>query len=591
MEARASLNDILNTAFERHIRRSLRSEELEGYEQYFIDPLGSEVLLEAGAQILYGRGGTGKTLVSSALTQRAAAVAKDSRVGAVHFTATDFQYVPDYDNETSIHEKTHVYFHLFIQQLCDKLVLLTDSLLEQPGWWQTLTVDGGEALRRRELVQKLLNDLTDAARYGVLISEPGKKEASYESAERGASKYSLGGTAGMGASPSGAKLRAGLHAQAARGFESESSTHTSFISNWRFSPLAVKDILIRVIDALELSHLVVFIDEWMTLDECQVDFADRLRKTFMHESRIAVKIATDRFQTKFNNSAEGSAFRGIDVGRDASIALDLDTTFTDIEAMKDFFATALYVRMKVFDERMRVHFGDPPEWNRQRFIGSVFASPHAFTEACAASHGICRDFYEVMRLAYKQAGPINRQNRITVDHVRSSVIAMSTPLYTRAAESPIANSMLFELLAPHIRKTRSRYFAVQSSDRHTHALAGLNSKRIVHPISSQRLHPTLRGRFEVFEISACVYLDLMRAVEWSTGEEVDDRYSDDEVLTITENTVNNYLLSPADVRAAADGVQRLCPYCLTEFSEKERAFAARRICPSCFKDQEVTSDG
>ena len=586
MAGHAQTYDVVNNALNLHLSRSVRAEELEDYSRYFINPRGSDSLLEAGAQIIYGRGGTGKTLLTAALSHGSANTAKQTRVAALHFTATDFQYSPDYDTQTSTHEKTHVYFHLFIEQLCNKLVDLTDTLVQQPGWWQGLTPDGEEILRRREKLFRLRIELLDAARFGVTIVTPGDYHESRESKRTSSVSKSLGAgaSASLGAGEATAKVRAG--GQFRTGSESQDVVSQALTPRWRFSPLAVKAVLVQIVEELDLSHLVIFVDEWMTLGDCQVDFAERLKNTFMHERRIAIKIASDRFQTRMNNSGESANFRGIDVGRDASLGLDLDASFQDSQQMEAFYAEALYVRLNVFDGRMADFFGVPPHWNPHRFTESLFATPHAFTTACAASHGVCRDFYDIVRMSYKRSGTISRSSRITIEHVRSAILDSSNSLYARANHSPLANRMLYEVLAPHIRETRSRYFAVGSVSTEADALTGLLSKRIVHPVNGDRLHPTVKGRYQVFEIAAAVYSDLMRAVEFATGDEVDDTYREEELLTITESSVAKYLVSPAEVRAAAETPRRLCPHCSTEFYETERAFKVRGICPRCFMDVE-----
>lgn len=354
-----------------------------------------------------------------------------------------------------------------------------------------------------------------------------------------------------------------------------------------YNPTRVRDLIIELVDTLDVSHLVIFIDEWITLQDCQVAFAERLRKTLLHERRIALKIAADQYQAEFNNSGEGGNFRGLDIGRDIFVGLDLDEPFHSPSDVDSFFAEALYKRLKVFNPDIGMSFGPPPLPNAPAFVESIFSNSNAFHHACRAAHGICRDFYEIVRQSYKKAGSsVSSQRRITLHDVRAALGDMTAPLYDRINRSPSGNALLRKAIAPHIRLTQSRYFATLAQPGKRQAvLNSLVSRRVIHKTRPELLHPTLQGQFDVYEINAGLFSNLMHAVEFNTGVRVDDTFRDDELQGITESTIASYLLDERALEAAEGTTLLVCPHCDHEFLSTEKAYVARNICPICFQDQ------
>ena len=64
-----ALNHI-NSALKINTGKSNRSEDLENYQIFYVDPLESSILEENTKQLIYGRRGSGKTLVIGALNQK-----------------------------------------------------------------------------------------------------------------------------------------------------------------------------------------------------------------------------------------------------------------------------------------------------------------------------------------------------------------------------------------------------------------------------------------------------------------------------------------------------------------------------------------
>lgn len=584
---------VLTRALNAHLSKSTRSEDLERYEEFFVAVVGADQLLDSGCQIIYGRGGTGKTLLIGAINERCRANAKSKHSASVSFSASSFDCSPDYGTEASPRERTHFYFQMFIDQLCTQVVELADELIERPNWFTSLSIFGERILERRERLLRLCVDLLDAAKFGVEISQPGDVASTQHTQQTAYREGSVGGRGQVNAT-----LSSGLSAsvQASLGTSrnqiSVAAKEESVTPRRGYSGYQVRELISEIVDTLGLDHLVVFIDEWMTLYDCQVDFAERLKKSLLHERRIAVKIATDQYMTSFNNSGEGTNFRGIDVGRDAFVALDLDEPFSSSHDQEDFFAQALYRRLWVFNPELEEYFGRPPLSNPKRFVDAIFTNSNAFRHACRSSHGICRDFYEIVRQSFKRSGGDLASNKISHDHVRGALGFMTQVIYDRLNQSPMARATLYDLIMPHIRFSRSRYFVTATGRGELKSrLDNLLSKRVLHKVQPDAIHPTLRGQFEVWEINAGLFADLMHAVEFSTGERVDDSFRDGELALITEASLDTYLLSVDGHAMVGANEPVICRACSFEFSKSHKAFVMYGICPSCYMKQAVSEDG
>ena len=100
----------------------------------------------------------------------------------------------------------------------------------------------------------------------------------------------------------------GVSAKASRkrGKSSEDTVMMEATLERRFAPARIRDLIVKTIQFMELDYIVIVIDEWMTLSECQVEFAESLRRTLFNDRHIAVKIAADQYQCVFNNGAPRS---------------------------------------------------------------------------------------------------------------------------------------------------------------------------------------------------------------------------------------------------------------------------------------------
>jgi hypothetical protein len=345
-------SDTVRKALRTNRGKSIRAEDLEEYDEFFVDT-GDLASIESNAnQLIYGRRGSGKTLLLGALNERIQGQFPSARIMSFYYDATQFRSSADYGGHSaSIKEKTHAFFHAFIESLAHDMFDFADAVLEKSSWRDALTLGGDKHARRRERLSNLVLELLEASGYGADNPLPdAKKTAQGNVAEKQRGK---GGHGRLGfrldttsANPASISLGAEIGSASqdrSKGFEATETTPGRY-----FRPHRVSELLVEIIELLNLEYVVIFIDEWMTLAECQVEFAERLKQCLFGHKRIAVKIAADQYQGEFHNSGRGHHLRGLEVGGDIFVAADLDKPFRDPDNSPDLFAEALYRRLYFF---------------------------------------------------------------------------------------------------------------------------------------------------------------------------------------------------------------------------------------------------
>lgn len=580
--------EIVDAAIRTNAGKSTRAEDLGEYAAFYVDPVDTSAIESNTNQLIYGRRGSGKTLTVGALDTRIRARFPETKVISFAYTATAFRRSAEYE---SVKDKAHAFFHSFIEALTLDIFALADAILKKPRWLASLSLAGATQAAKRDKLGRLVLELLEAAGYGsdnpLPTSFTGARET--RTTRRQDSGIGLGAGLSFGASsPVGASLRVGA-GRASANSRNETET-TAYRLTRYFNPSRVRELLLEIIDLLELNYIVIFLDEWMSLAECQVEFAERLRQCLFGDHRIGVKIAADQYQGQLNNAGQGYNFRGLEVDGDIFVAVDLDYPFRDSLQRNILFAEALYRRLRHFQPDMDQHFGPPPLVNPERFLATVFSTDRAFDELCAGAQGLCRDFHLLFQESAKQLkSGLSSSNRVDFEAVRRAIIELTAHTYGRAAKSIDSNALLFGVITPHIQSTGSRYFILESRPSDTSAVVNeLLSKRVIHSIESSKLHPSIRGEYDCFEIAYGIFVDLMRAAEFSTGKEMDDTYDPNEVAMITATNKMKFLLDLTPL-AASSGQARLmlCPSCEHEFSSAEKAYQARHICPHCYMDMPV----
>lgn len=584
--------EIINHALVINAGKSTRSEDLQHYRDFFVDPINSSILEQNTKQLIYGRRGSGKTLVMGAINEKLQESVKSNNVMSFSYSAIDFRSSAEYGGLIpTVKEKTHAFFHSFVEQLSHDICNFADDILKKPTLRDYFKLNGPRMAGRRDRFATSVLELLEAVSYGSESPLPTSLKIIEETTELEESKRNASAKADSSASASieeiGIGIKAYMNSETSSSSGSKAVKKIVYESARKFNPKKVKNLLVDIIDILKLDYIIIFIDEWMSLAECQVEFAERLRQCLFGESKISIKIAADPYQGQFNNSGQGHNFRGIEIGGDIFEAVNLDLPFRDQDRLHELFAEALYKRLRHFEPSLTEIFGKLPSFNSNYFIESIFTNKRAFMELCIGAHGLCRDFHRMFQMCTKRINWDVSQNRIDMNCVRKVIFDKTEETYGRIVKSIDSNKLLFGVIRPHIMQTKSRYFLIESRpDEYTAIIKDLLSKRIIHNIPMSQIHSTLRGEYDCFEIDYGIFLDLARAMEFSTGERMNEEYDGNEVLRITSANKQLYMLK---INSAGieknDAETLLCQHCDQEFSSIEKAYAARKICPHCFADQ------
>lgn len=515
--------EALGVALTKNAGHSVRSEDVRNYEELFVDPFNSDSITTNANQLIVGRRGSGKTMLLGALRERINAQFPGRPVSAFYYSAVSFRSSAEFGGlRPSVKEKTHAFFHSFIEKLANDILLLADQVFYSPDLLETLGLTGEDKRVKRELIADRVLQLVDAASIGVERSDPAAVHRSVDSVQTKDGKRGAGASAQFGTTRDfGAKAFVDMSSSGTR----TSKVHGTLEPIRVFDPSRVRALLVETIELLGLDYIVIFLDEWMSLAECQVEFAERLRQCLFGESRIGVKIAADQYQGQFNNAGIGHKFRGLEVGADIFVEVDLDKPFRDPAQAGGLLTQVLYRRLNYLNPLLVDWYGAPPLDGNSRFVGDLFETAYAFEELVRGAQGLCRDFHEIFQDCSKAAGFGRR--KVNVNTVREVMIERTSETYDRVLAAVDSNPLLRDLIIPHVRMTEERYFFVEKKDtRHAAIVDDLISKRFVHLVPLERMHPDLKVSYRLLEIDYGIYLDLMRAKAFTSPPRAPGRQMD-----------------------------------------------------------------
>jgi hypothetical protein len=579
--------ETVSKAIEANVGQSVRSEDFGSYHDFFVEPLEPKQLEGNASQVIYGRRGSGKTLLLRTINDLIESAFPERKAISFYYTATDFRSSPEIDGvDVSVKVKTHAFFHYFIEKLSRDLFELADRVIARPELLDRLGLGGSQNSKKRDELATLALELVEEARYGSELPMPGALQE--QRSERHRTNRKATGSAGLMAGAnvvSGPSAGVTLEGGMGKGSSHDTEEQKIFTPSRHFSPGRAKDRIRRMIDLLDLDCLIIFIDEWMSLAECQVEFAERLKLTLFGEGRIAVKIAADQYQGHLGNSGQGQNFRGLEVGADIFVAVDLDHPFR-AEDKRHMLLEALYRRLLFFEPELEHHFGRPPLANQEIFFESLFATQRAFNELCNGAQGLFRDFHLIFQDCSKLIGENVTDKRIDFEVVRSAIVNSTQQAYRRIARSRYSNALLYQVISPHVQATGSKFFLTDLEP--GPVVAELLSKRLIHHVPTEDLHASIRGSCDCFEIHHGIYLDLLRAAESSDSQRT-DLVKAEEVTGITSMNKPTFMIDLSILEELiGDDVEALvCPHCDEEFLSSQRAYVVRRLCPHCFERQEA----
>lgn len=571
----ALYREVVERAIRGHHKLPLRSEAQRHYEDLFVDANQLESLDTPDWQVVFGRRGTGKTFLLKLLQEHCMETVERDRTVAIYVSTQDAKVSPHGKN-ASDRVRAIGFFQTFLELLTDRLTGYVETLLGKPGFLEALS---GSKKRAVERADDLLLELLDLAQVGAPVRAFDDLTVT-ETASSSESHHSeLGVKGGLAASPAG--VSGSLGATGGVGHQRESSTGRIVESTGTTVPRysLVRDRLLKLMDLLKIERIIVLLDEWSVLDPSattaiQPEFAELLKRAFSGTPKISIKVATNRYQTRFSNRGAGTTYRGLEMAADLFEAINLDRALLGQQELAAFYEQLLFKRLAYLEEDMRKF--DPSGTGKpvEQFILSIFRSRDTFLELVKGAEGVPRDFLVAFNgLAQQNKHSVATTWRTT--QVRRVLADKGVEGQREIEYQSEASQLLSPCIKDVVVATRTRLFLAQRDDAMevSSAIDELLEKRLIHEYPSREFPVDLRDDYRAYLLDYGLWLDWERAV-------IGDVKATDEVLPrLTPADATNYVI---DIGKISRDNLVSCSNCMAVFPTHCRPFKLRGLCPECY---------
>lgn len=586
----------LAKALKRHGTLALRSETHRDYPQLFVDLNQLELLDTTDWQVIYGRRGTGKTFMLSMMEQRVNDTLEKSRSLALLVTAQDCLASP-VGIQVDDRLRALAYFQRFVEILGDKLADHAEILLGKPSF-----LDGISGARKRAIdkIEAAVVDMLDLTQTGLRIAA--FDDVRHEVTEKVRSSDERRSAVALDAAvrlPAPTSSVEGQHRRFSERSESrEASTTTSHPPVPHFP--GVRDVIVGLLEVLEVKRLYVLIDEWSVLDssgakDIQPTFAEMLKRSFAGTPRISIKIATNRYQTRWSNKGAGTTYRGFEVGADIFEGVNLDRALLQGEDLYSFYEALLFKRLAYLEPALARFVTEEDGRPNEQFILSIFKDRRAFAELIKAAEGVPRTFVALVK-AMAQMHNFSVVPLWTAHSAQRCILEKSESAEVDTDYKSEAAQLLSERIKPVVTTTRSRVFLVPKASvaSISNALDELFEKRLIHEYAKGALAGPVRERSYTYQVDYGVWLDWERAlppdeasgpiaqigrVVNRTPHLLDPGGGERAPTLETLEEAGAHVINASSLGSAAFIT---CQSCNARFSKGERCYELRGLCPSCF---------
>jgi hypothetical protein len=321
----------IHTAFLNFGRRAERVDD-NLLESSFVDtpPLLQRVSVRE-SQIVYGRRGTGKTHVLKYVATTPAAP-------DIYKVYIDLRLIGS--NQSLYGDPT-----LPLIERATRLII--DVVGAFAGELNSIAAERMVAGGPSEEIVKRLSDLSEA-----LVDVQVVGEASTQSKVSRGSESNLSARMSAAAS-SDASVSGGIEASEKITTGSEDTSSLKGERRYHLSFGRAQTAVASLIDILGLREVNFFIDEWSEVPlDLQPLLADSIRKIFLTNRKISVKIAAIEHRTSLITPLDGNQYIGFEVGADIPTGLNLDDFLVfdnDQERAVEFFKKLLFNHLKIVD--------------------------------------------------------------------------------------------------------------------------------------------------------------------------------------------------------------------------------------------------
>ncbi|MEH0586822.1 hypothetical protein QA942_23130 [Streptomyces sp. B21-106] len=560
-----SINQLLlERAIFEHVRLPLRSDRHQQYLSFYVDAGNLDRLRSKEWQVIFGRRGTGKTLLLGALhdSLRAEIGSDTGRNLPLSFTGYEFRASPI---GIEVPEKIRglAYFQIFMESLATQLSDAVESLTHT-SWNQKLL---GVHSRRIERVEKLAAEIVGHSQSGAPLSAYSEFERSHKSTEvfKDQSSFDLS-IAATSDVRQPLRLGAGVTADKRSGSE-----RRSVYEEVQSSPaiprfIEARNKMVKLLDELQLSTLYILIDEWSALDatattSIQPLFSELLKISFGGSDRIAIKIAANPHQVRFSNLTR--RHYGLELGADIFVAANLDYSKMAQHEQLKFYESLLRKRLLV----------NEPSLDVRDAVATMF-DEDAYRELVNGSEGVPRRFLQIFNsLAeyydYRVVPPWG------IDAVRDAItgtLVADIEVNFQSSASPLRVQ-----LQDMATRARSRIFYVRKEDaaQLSDSIEELLEARLIHDIPHADVPPRIRLAFDAYRIDYGLWLYWVQGTGQTPRIDESLQFSDDPE-TVWGQTLHASQADSADLIT--------CANCDAQFSRSERPYKIRGLCPNCYRD-------
>jgi hypothetical protein len=557
----------------------LRSEQHGNYLDLFVDTGHLQLLRNPDWQVIYGRRGTGKTFLLGVLQEEAARSLVESRIMSLFVTAQDCLVSP-VGREVPDSVRALGYFQTFIELLTARVLDSVDRLVADSSFLDMVIG------RRHHLLDRILQlqyDLMESAQEGhpVLAYSSYEVKRNKERISRRSGSLAVGAQAKAGIDERSLGAAAAVAAERSSASSAQLSAQYEAGAVPRFA--LVRRSLIELLQVLEIRHLNILVDEWSTLDPTgslmmQPLFAEYVKRSFAGSPLISVKIAANRYQTRFSNRGSGGNYTGLEVGADVFEAVNLDRVILHSSDMESFFELLLYKRLlqrerslKVFETRT----GGRPD---DQFVLSMFRDRRTFGELVRGSEGIPRNFLILINdLVRRHSHRAERQ--WSMADVQRCIRERSLDGQYDIEYHSEASQLLSQGIRETVLNAGSRLFLAEKplNDTLNRALTELLEKRMIHEYPRHDIPSRVRSTHVAFLVDYGLWLDWKRD---------SPRRGETRNSSAFPDTVERLELHVIRAKGLG-GRTTTCGHCAAVFPRDARSYTLRGLCPECFRPAEV----
>lgn len=593
--------EILRQAIKSERAISVRTEDqsLEDHEHLFIDTPHLEIISSMAGpanQVIFGRRGTGKTMLLRKLLRDGQPPSTAGDYIAIGLQVEDFKRSPDVSESDPVSVKARSYFRSFLQQVADRMIGLGEKVLQNEG---LLAKIGLKNNARKGLLEDRFLRLHEILRYGVARTNPiaaSRVDSSASEYDMHSShvrssgvKFNSENVIGVGQD----SLLPSANVSLGGKYSSEKSdgsllkqkavSQTCIESSYDLGAPEIRTLIREIIETLQVKYLMILIDEWQSLGECQAEFAHYLKSCFFGLDCVSVKIAAYRNICKFNNGGTRDNFRGIEIGQDISIVGDVDLPPAKDTTQK-FFLDILFGRLVYKEPRLATFYGPLHDYNAKQLVKDIFRNSNTVEMLVRGSHGISRDFLEAFRIASSKIVASQTRIRLTLDDIQNAHGKLSRAVQENVSKADDIGGLLFEHVKPHVHQTRVPFFFISRSiTKWDEFLWELIDKRALHVVEARNLPDGADVEWRAYEVSYGLFEEWRRAMSFSNRNSPDNHLTWTDIRELKSKEFNKYVLNFGGQPRAV----RTCPFCGFQFSTSEHAFIKKQLCPNCYEPQSV----